>query len=219
MEITIPQREHIHRTEVADPVNWYYIWGTKAFFLHRLKMALAMLGSRKYERLLDIGFGCGIFLPELSKRCDELYGIDIHENIHLVEDMMQKEGLQSTLSKASVTEIPYPDNYFESIVCMSVLEHIRDIGAAIREIRRVTKPGGTIVLGFPVDNVLSYAALWISYIWQPNAKLEDEHVCSHTDILKEIQNQFHGVQTRKFPSFVPLNLSLYVVCQCQAGSK
>ena len=218
MEITIPRRENIHRTDVADPVNWYYIWGTKTFFLYRLKMALSMLGTRKYEKLLDIGFGCGIFLPELLKRCDELHGIDIHENIHLVEDMMQKEGLKSTLSNASVTKIPYPDKYFDCIVCMSVLEHIQDLRTAIREIRRVTKDDGTIVLGFPVDNVLSYVALWISYIWQPNAKLGEEHVSTHNDILKELRNQLHVKQTRKFPSFVPLNLSLYFVCQCQVIS-
>lgn len=215
MEITIPRRENIHRTYVADPINWYYVWGTKTFFLHRLKMALAMLETRKYERLLDIGFGCGIFLPELSKRCDELHGIDVHDNIHLVQDMMQKEGLASTLSKASVTEIPYPDRYFDGIVCMSVLEHIHDIKTAIHEIRRVTQDDGTIVLGFPVDNVLSYVALWISYIWQPNANLEDEHVSTHNDILKEARNQLHVTRTRQFPSFVPRNFSLYCVCQCQ----
>jgi len=218
MEITIPRRENIHRTDVADPVNWYYIWGTRTFFLHRLKIALAMLGTWKYERLLDIGFGCGIFLPELSKRCDELHGIDIHNNIHLVEDMMQKEGLKSTLSRASAIEIPYPDKYFDCIVCMSVLEHIRDIRPAIREIRRVTKHDGTIVLGFPVDNVLSRVALQISYIWHPNAKLEDEHVSTHNDILKEVRDQLHIIQTRQFPSFVPLNFSLYFVCQCQVNN-
>jgi ubiquinone/menaquinone biosynthesis C-methylase UbiE len=218
MEITIPHRENIHRTDVADPVNWYYIWGTKTFFLHRLKMALSMLGTRKYEKLLDIGFGCGIFLPELLKRCDELHGIDIHENIHLVESMMQKEGLKATLSRASVTEIPYPDKYFDCIVSMSVLEHIRDLDTAIREIRRVTKDNGTIILGFPVDNILSRIVLQISYVWLPNAKLEDEHVSTHNDILKEVRNQLYVNQTMKFPSFVPLNFSLYFVCQCQVTS-
>jgi 2-polyprenyl-3-methyl-5-hydroxy-6-metoxy-1,4-benzoquinol methylase len=215
MTITIPRREHVHRTDAADPVYWYYIWGTRTFFLRRLKMALAMLGSRKYGRLLDIGVGCGIFLPELSKHCDELHGIDIHDNIHLVEDMLRKEGVTATLSQASATEIPYPDEYFDSIVCLSVLEHIHDVEAVVSEIRRVIKTGGTIVLGFPVENLLSRVALQMAYIWMPNANLDDEHVSTHEDILKAAHAQLQVTRTQQFPAYVPLSLSLYCVCLCE----
>ncbi len=207
----------MHQTDVADPVKYYYIWWTKAFYLYRLKMTLAMLDRQKYERLLDIGFGSGIFLPELSKRCDDLHGIDLHDNIHLVEDMMQKEKLPSTLVKASATEIPYPDKYFDCVVCISVLEHIHALPRAIREIRRVTKDDGTIVLGYPVENALSRLILQILYLWLPNARLDDEHVKTHNDILRETQNQLQIMKTDQFPSFIPLDFSLYYVCQCRKG--
>jgi len=215
MEIVIPRRENIHQTDVADPVKWYYIPGTRMFYLHRLKMTLAMLSHQKYERLLDIGFGSGIFLPELSRRCDQLYGIDLHDNIPLVEDMIRKEGLKATLSKASATDIPYPDNYFDCVICISVLEHIHKLPRAIRELRRVTKDDGTIVLGFPVENTLSRLILQILYLWLPNAKLDDEHVSTHHDILTETRNQLHIVKTSQFPSFIPVDYSLYYVCQCK----
>lgn len=215
MEILIPRRENIHQTDVADPVKWYYIPWTKIFYFHRLRMTLNMLTASKYEKLLDIGFGSGIFLPELSKRCTELHGIDVHDNIHLVEDMLQKEGLQATLVKASATKIPYPDKYFDCVVCVSVLEHIHDLLLAIREIRRVTKEHGLIVLGFPVENIVSRIILQILYIWLPNARLDNEHVSTHKDILKEIQNHLHIVKASQFPSFVPLDYSLYYVCQCK----
>jgi len=215
MKIQVPLRENIDQPSNADPIKSYYFWGTKEFFLHRLRMSLNMLGPKKYQKMLDIGFGSGIFIPELSRRCNHLYGIDVHNNVDMVEDMLRKEGLKATLSKASATEIPYPSDYFDCVVCVSVLEHIRDIKCAVGEIRRVVKEDGTIVLGFPVDNKLTYLALKISYLWLPNASLEDEHVCSHIDILEELSNQLKIEKTCSFPSFVPINYSLYFTCKCR----
>jgi ubiquinone/menaquinone biosynthesis C-methylase UbiE len=215
MEILIPRREHVSQTEAADPVKWYYIPGTRLFYLHRFKMILRMFHVPHYPRLLDIGFGSGVFLPELSRRCDELHGIDIHPNIALVETMLHKEGLHATLTHASATDIPYPDNHFDCVVCASVLEHIADLSSAISEIKRVTKRDGTIVLGFPVENVLSHMILRVLYLWLPNAKLEDEHVNTHQAILEETRHQLQLVKSARFPAFVPLNYSLYYVCQCQ----
>jgi ubiquinone/menaquinone biosynthesis C-methylase UbiE len=132
--------------------------------------------------------------------------------------MMQKEGLKANLTKASVTGIPYPDNYFDCAVCISVLEHIRELRTAISEIRRVTKDDGIIVLGFPIENILGHLLLQTLYLWLPNAKLDDEHVSNHKDILSEIRTQLNMAQTRQFPSFIPLDYSLYLVCQCQINN-
>ena len=215
-KMQIPLRENIHQPSDADPLKHYYFWGTKGFYLHRLKMSLSMLGTKKYDRLLDIGFGSGIFIPELSKRCNHLYGIDVHNNIGLVDDMLWKEGLKATLSKGSATDIPYPSDYFDCVVCVSVLEHIRDIRNAVKEISRVVKQDGTIVLGFPVENRLSYLALKIGFLWlDKNARLEDEHVSSHLDILKEVRGRLKIEKDCWFPSFVPINYSLFYTCKCR----
>lgn len=213
MKLTIPRREHIHRTEAADPINWYYTWGARSFFLHRLRMALALFDAPRYAKLLDVGFGSGIFLPELAKHCQELHGIDVHPNRHLVEEMLRKEGVSAILTDASATSLPYPDETFDAVVSISVLEHIREIDAAMREIRRVTKPNGAVILGFPVENAISELALRFAYLWLPNAKLKDEHVTDHRAILQAAQAHLHVEQTRHFPAIVPLNVSLYCVCR------
>ncbi len=215
MEILIPRRDHIHQTDVADPVKWYYTPGIRAFYFHRFRMALNMLEHCQYDRLLDIGVGSGIFLPELSTRCAELHGIDVHTNLHLVEEMLAKEGREATLTQASATEVPYEDDFFDCVVCMSVLEHIHDLSHAIGEIRRVTKTDGRIVLGFPVENFLSRVILQTLYIWLPHANLDDEHVSTHHDIIEEAQRQLRVTHTTQFPAHIPLDYSLYYVCQCK----
>jgi len=218
MELKIPRREHMHRTDAADPFHWYYTWGTRSFFWHRLKMGVSMFKPSGYKRMLDIGVGCGIFLPELTRHCTELHGLDIHSNLHLVGDMLKKEGLRATLTRGSLTHLPYPDAYFDAIVCMSVLEHLRDLHAAISEIRRVATNDASIILGFPVENPISRAALQIAYIWLPGANLDDEHVSTHKDILRVIPEHLSIVRNRHFPAITLLDWSLYYACECRVKS-
>lgn len=205
----------MHRTDAADPFQWYYTWGTSSFFWHRLKMAVAMFRSSPYTKMLDIGVGCGIFLPELARHCTELHGLDIHPNLHLVDDMLQKEGVRATLTHGSITDLPYSDKHFDAIVCMSVLEHLHELDAAIGEICRVATDDASIFLGFPVENPMTRIALQIAYIWLPGASLNDEHVSTHKDILRTIPKHLEIVQAHHFPAFLPLDWSLYYACQCR----
>ena len=50
-----------------------------------------------------------------------------------------------------ITEIQYPDNYFDFILCTHVLEHISEDRKAMRELFRVLKPGGFGILQVPID--------------------------------------------------------------------
>ena len=52
-------------------------------------------------------------------------------------------------------ELPYDDSTFDLITCLDVIEHIPDDRAALRELRRVSKPGGWLLVAVP-----AYQALW-----------------------------------------------------------
>lgn len=56
--------------------------------------------------------------------------------------------------KVDITDIQFPDNTFESIICCHVLEHIPDDRKAMRELYRVLKPGGWAILQVPISLVL-----------------------------------------------------------------
>lgn len=53
-----------------------------------------------------------------------------------------------------ITELPYNDDSFDSVICSHVLEHIRDDKKAIKELFRVLKPGGFAILQVPVSKIL-----------------------------------------------------------------
>jgi SAM-dependent methyltransferase len=51
--------------------------------------------------------------------------------------------------KADISDLPFPDNEFDFIICNHVLEHIPDDTKAMQEIYRVLAPGGTAILQVP----------------------------------------------------------------------
>jgi len=56
--------------------------------------------------------------------------------------------------KVAITDIQFPDNFFDAIICNHVLEHVIDDRKAMREIYRTLKPGGWAILQVPISLVL-----------------------------------------------------------------
>jgi len=54
------------------------------------------------------------------------------------------------MEKMDITDIKHPDDSFDVIYCSHVLEHVPDDRKAIREFRRILKPGGWAILNVPV---------------------------------------------------------------------
>lgn len=211
--LRVPRREHIHGTHETDPLHFYYKFGIRWIFRKRLEMVLELMGPDRYGELLEVGFGSGIFLKELAARCEQLHGIDVHENFHLVEEMLGKEDIRANLVHAPVQKIPFEDERFDCVVSTSVLEHVHEPAAAIAEIARVLKRDGVALLAFPVENLLTDLALWITYI-PLNTRLKDEHVSDHRGILAALRRRFTIVRDLRLPGFLPLDSCLYYACRC-----
>ncbi|MEW6096135.1 MAG: class I SAM-dependent methyltransferase [bacterium] len=110
--------------------------------------------KRKVERILDVGCGNGRHLVYLAKKGFNSYGIDISQKaLQILQNWLNQENLQAELKKASVTEIPYPDEYFDVVVCLGILDHIliKETKKGIQEIERVLKSKGILFLGLRSD--------------------------------------------------------------------
>lgn len=212
MKIRIPKKENIFETGDSDPVGYYYKSGINIPYIHRLKMVLELLNKEKFDKILEIGYGSGILLPELYSRCKELFAVDIHANTNLVYEMMKREKISANLFVGDVNSLPFSDKIFDCVVCVSVLEHILDLKRPINEIYRVLKKGGIAVFGIPVKNTLMHFAFSI-------LGFNDEtiHPSSHLAILEKIKKRFLVEKIIKFPRLTPFSLSLY--CSCRARRK
>jgi SAM-dependent methyltransferase len=212
MTIRLPAREHIAATNDEDPLQYYYSPFTRYVYTRRLELVCSLLGNGPFESLLEIGYGSGILLPELSQRCRRLAGVDIHEEFDQVHAMLEAERVEASLYYGDIRSLPFADAEFDAVVCVSVLEHLVDLDAAVVEIRRILRPSGLAIVGFPVRNSITSAFYRLAG-FDPLAI----HPSSHKDILSAIRARLQIDESVFFPAFLPLDLSLYVTCRCRAS--
>ena len=98
------------------------------------------------KKLLDLGCGPGIHAKEYCSRGAEVMGIDISEEMIKIA---KKQAPQATFLKGNLFELPFPDNHFEIITSSYVLDHIKDLYSAAKEILRVLKPKGEFIFTIP----------------------------------------------------------------------
>lgn len=209
--VILPKKNNISPTEIADPLKFYYSPVASRFFVKRLELAVSELGSRRYEALIDIGCGSGIFLKELALHCRRLVAVDMHGYMNRVKEMAQIEHIAAHLVEGSALDLPFASESFDGVVVLSVLEHLHQPLQALKEIRRITQEGGRIVLGFPVKNPMTDFLLKATYRFLPLAELEEEHVSSHAAIIKAADLLFGARPMKTIPSFLPLDYSAYCI--------
>ena len=107
-------------------------------------------GITSSRRVLDAGCGTGRNLQDYA-RLGPAAGVD--PSASAVEFCRQR-GL-SDVTEAGVEALPFEDGAFDVVFATDVLEHVDDDVAAMRELRRVVAPGGTLVATVP-----AYMWLW-----------------------------------------------------------
>src|SRR5262249_9737323 len=104
------------KTGVVDHADWNYKLILRQIQPLRFKLIRKLLKGRKINRLLEVGYGSGIFMPELDKHCEDLYGIDIHPHTKEVCDVLARHNVWPHLATGSAEEMPYAENTFDAIV-------------------------------------------------------------------------------------------------------
>ena len=136
-------------TGPVDHADWNYKSVLGWIERRRFKLALSMLPPAKSGRLLELGYGSGVFLPELASWCTALYGLDVHPHAGEVMRRLSGYGIQAALTQGTAEAMPYEDHYFDAIVTVSAMEFIPDIDRAVRELHRVLAPTGVLVVVTP----------------------------------------------------------------------
>lgn len=187
MKIIIPEKKYLSRTNDVDYYNWNYTFPIKYVQLYRFKTIVNILGNKKLPRLLEFGTGSGILLPELARHCEKLYACDVHPYMHKVEDLLHQYSIKKfELKCQGIEKTDYPNNFFDAIVGVSVLEFVSDLKAAILEIKRILKPDGFFVTICPMQN--KFLDSLVSLYAKKTA--EKEFGDSRKYVTKELENNF-----------------------------
>ncbi|MDQ6806175.1 MAG: class I SAM-dependent methyltransferase [Actinomycetota bacterium] len=132
----------------ADEHHWWYR-GRRLI----IGAELDRLPLRAGARVLDAGCGSGRTLEDL-RAYGEVSGIELSE---LAAEHARERDL-GEVHVGRVESLPWEDDSFDLVTCLDVLEHTPDDGVALRELRRVTKRGGWLLVTVP-----AYPSLWSTH--------------------------------------------------------
>ncbi|HVW23895.1 MAG TPA: class I SAM-dependent methyltransferase [Polyangiaceae bacterium] len=107
-----------------------------------LENELAFVNKLPPGRLLDVGCGLGHLLSGVEPTW-ERYGVEISEYA------AEKAAMYGKIFHGDLESANYPDRFFDVVTLYHVIEHMEDPERELREIRRVLKPGGWLVVGTP----------------------------------------------------------------------
>ncbi len=132
--------------------------------------------------VLEVGCGTGLVLARLRRFAKSARGIDLSPGML---EHARARGLN--VVEGSATQIPFGDESFDVSCSFKVLAHVPDVDVALREMTRVTRPGGTIIAEF--YNPHSFRALAKRY--GPAGKVaegtHESHVFTRYDSPRDIE--------------------------------
>jgi SAM-dependent methyltransferase len=138
------------RTRAA--VEWLEAQSIHPFLRDVAERSLARLALLSGESVLDVGCGTGVFLPGLAAVVGpqgRVVGLD-HSAAFLKEARRRLSAADLSdrveLLEGDAHHLPFEDGTFDAAHCERVLMHLADPALAIREMQRVVRPGGRILL-------------------------------------------------------------------------
>lgn len=212
MMFLIPKKENLIPLDyeyIDRTIDQYYSPVYGYFMRKRLELVYSLLENKKVDTILDIGYGGGTFIPMLSKISKKVYGIDTMPYPEKVNKILKRENLKANLVVGSIFKPPYKENFFNRIVCVSVLEHFKgkQLNNVIKAMYKILKPGGYLVMGFPVKNPITDFIIESILRFKP----DEIHPSGHKQILRAIKEEVKIDKIIHYFSFAPLDFSLYCV--------
>ncbi|MCF6357359.1 MAG: class I SAM-dependent methyltransferase [Draconibacterium sp.] len=110
-----------------------------------MKQLVDFFQDKKVKKVLDVGTGSGNFLAVLKSACPDADITGIDPNSESLKEAAEKFP-EVRLKKMSAENIELPENYFDVTSISMALHHLSDVEGALKEMKRVTKPNGWIIV-------------------------------------------------------------------------
>ena len=111
-------------------------------------LPLDRIGPARGLRILDVGCGDGVLATRLARSGARVTGIDDSaEMLAAARRRAKAASLGIDLVEGDAGDLPFPAGHFDCVVSVATLCFVDDPRPTIREMVRVLKPGGTLILG------------------------------------------------------------------------
>ena len=105
----------------------------------------AIRPERANARICELGFGLGWLLEELAKEFPEASLVGLDQSPGMAAHVRELLGAQAAIAQGDMERLPFANSVFDSVATCWTLYFMRDIDAALEEIKRTLQPGGRLV--------------------------------------------------------------------------
>lgn len=205
------ENHHLYKVWNQVPVTYYqqgvkrnlfqWLWHT-----HKIKLAKHILSQLKFNNCLDVGCASGYMISQIASIFPnaKYFGIDIYDK---AIGYAKKAYPNIEFKVASADRLPFKDNAFDVILFYETIEHVENPKGCLKEIRRVLKEDGTLILTMDSGSIL-FRIIWFIWentkgkIWQ-GAHLHPFH---HTQLEQLIQSSGFKIKDKIF-SFLGMEIT------------
>ncbi len=120
-------------------------WGHRSFY----KNAAKALDLQHDDKLLEIGFGSGLFIKKYASHVSRIAGLDYSEDMTKLASSINKSLIESgkaEFKQGDASALPWGENEFSAVVGIETFFFWPEPEASLKEVFRVLSPGGRLVL-------------------------------------------------------------------------
>jgi len=198
---------------------WHEVLPRRYGFIERFNHGFPVRNARPGGRVLEIGAGLGEHIAYENLSGTEYYALELRPE--MAEVIKKRFPNARTVIGDCQKRLDFPDNYFDRVLAIHVLEHLPDLPSTVKEVRRLLKPGGQFQVVIPCEGGLAYSlARRISArrIFEKRYKMSydwcigSEHINVPQEIFEELGPYFEIEKKSFFPLKVP-----FVFCNLVIG--
>ncbi len=194
----LPYKEY-KGVEKIYSVLFYYLPVFSEMYRRRVELCLDQ--CKGGDRILEVGFGSGLTFLNLNEKYKTIFGLDLTCDVNIVKEVFAPHNIHPDLRNGNVLSMPYADNQFDTVLLISILEHLKpdELTQAFKEIKRVLKLGGQIIYGVPVERpfmVFMFRVLGYN--------IRKHHFATEFEVMQAAEKFFKKINVyamKAFPSF------------------
>src|SRR3989344_5839871 len=195
--------DHLHEEVPAN----YYDNAIKKNLLQKFWHSRRFVQAKKYlktidaRQILDVGCNSGTFTKQIYNVLpkSKIYGIDISQNAISYAEQKYKN---ISFSVAWAEKLPFKENSFDLATCFEVLEHVDEPDKIIREMLRVLRKKGNMIIIVPTENLL-FRMIWALWtIFGPGSVWKHTHVQKFTKDSLDVLLRKFGCRILKRKTFL-----------------
>ncbi|OGD94506.1 hypothetical protein A3F02_02010 [Candidatus Curtissbacteria bacterium RIFCSPHIGHO2_12_FULL_38_9b] len=165
IKINHVSKKHLEEIWAQVPVNYYDLGiANNPFqkFWHKQKLAqILKLLPFAPEKVIDIGCSSAVLTAEIAKRLPKsnVIGVDSYK---AAIDFARKKYPHMEFFAADAHKLPFKSNTFDLVICTETLEHVIDPFGVLKEIKRLLKRDGKVIISMDSGSLL-FRIAW--YFW------------------------------------------------------